>query len=57
MIFLHCYNVHCFPKIKSKRKPGPVSSPAVLLSDVIVMFAERSQFEVAVGIPNTTVRR
>lgn len=41
MIFLHCCNVHCFPKIKSKRKWDTIFSSVVLLSDLVAVSSKQ----------------
>lgn len=53
MLFLHCWNVHCFPKIKSKRKRVTMLSSVVLLSDLMAASSKQKEFGVSGGIHNT----
>lgn len=53
MLFLHCWNVHCFPKIKSKRKRVTMLSSVVLLSDLMAASSKQKEFDVSGGIRNT----
>lgn len=42
IIFSHCCNVHCFPKMKYKRKRATILSSVVLMSDLVAVFSKES---------------